>query len=280
MPKTPLLIALVLLPLTCLAFEPLNTDDAATVVRDGNQIELYAFHINNHTNSGAPVENVLTPGEEFLGGQDARALPFTYTRGLSDTVEASIGTTYFKQPNGNYSRFANKVISVKWRFAEASDAQWAFAVKPILSLPSTTQQQIGGLGYAALNYGGGLIGSLYFDPFDIHVNASYMRSPYNINYAVNQSYDTNRTNIYFLSVAPVWKILPGLKLALDMGLNTNPPTTEQYLLNYALIAVIISPLDSVDIGLSYLRSAANMGILSSGLGPYATRTEVGLTWRF
>jgi hypothetical protein len=81
-------------------------------------------------------------------------------------------------------------------------------------------------------------------------------------------------------MAPVWKVADTVRLALDLGLTTNPPNTEQYLRNYALVAAIISASDSVDIGISYMKSSANIGILMSNSGINASRSEIGFTWRF
>jgi hypothetical protein len=107
-----------------------------------------------------------------------------------------------------------------------------------------------------------------------------MHSPYNTNYAVGQSTDLNRTNIFFISVAPVWTLIPGIKVALDIGATTNPPIPEQYLSTYALAALILSPTDDIDIGISAMRSASSYGTVVSANGPNATRSEIGVTWRF
>jgi hypothetical protein len=276
----------ILFALACLlsskvfAFEPLNTDDAATVKAGGNQIEQYFFSIQRHgSTSSAPVE-LVTPGEEFIGSGNARAFPLTYTRGLTDRVEASFAATYFSEPSGNYSRISNVVLGAKWRFLETEDNQYALAVKPTLTLPSSAQQQVYGLGLAAPNYGVNLIASAYFEDLEIHANGGYMHSPYNMNYPIGQSMDPNRVNIFMLSIAPVWSISSKIKLALDIGATTNPPKPEQYLSNYLLGAVIYSPAEDIDIGISAMRSAFNYGTVISGNGPNATRTEIGVTWRF
>lgn len=275
-----ILLPFFLLPVFCSAYEPLNTDDAGTVAKGKNQIEMYYYRAQSH--GSAPVENVdiSTPGEEYFGTQNVNAFPFTYTRGLSDTVEASIGTSYFMTPAGNYSPFTNNVISLKWRFAEDINRSWALAVKPILTLPGSSQQQVYGLGLASTNYGVNLIGTKYWDQLEVHVNASYERTPYNTNFKIGQSNVPNRLNIFFFSVAPVWEVTQGIRLALDTGLNTNPQSDQQNLNNYALLAIILSPFNNLDIGLSYLRSAANIGIVITNSGPYSSRSEIGFTWRF
>lgn len=273
-----LLLGLLLLPTLALAFEPLNTDDAGTVKAGGNQIEQYYFIINR--SNGGQTADILTPGEEYSGSTDARAYPFTYTRGLSDTVEASFSTTYYTQPIGNYSRFSNYVFATKWRFYEDSVDRYALAIKPLIILPATQQQQVAGLGLAAINYGINFIGSKYWEDIEVHANASYMRSPYNTNYEIGRSADNSRTDIFSLSVAPVFTVLPGVRLALDIGATTNPATTEQYFNFYSLVGAIYSLNESVDIAASYMRTALNYGATIGAAGAGSSRTELGFTWRF
>ena len=271
---------LIFISLSGNAFEPLNTDDAGTVAEGLNQIEQYFFKTAAHGGGTASTVDIITPGEEYFGGGGAKAFPLTYRRGLSKNVEASIGATYFSIPRGNYSPISNKVFAVKWRFLEAKDGQWALAIKPSFTLPGSTQQQVHGLDLALPSYGLNLINSHYWDALEIHLNASYMKSPYNTNYAVGTGPPTNRTNILFFSMAPVWRASQNIRLALDTGITTNPPSTEQYLTSYALLAAIISVSDELDIGLSYMRSAANMGIVISNSGVSASRSEIGFTWRY
>jgi hypothetical protein len=262
------------------AFEPLNTDDAGTVEAGRNQIEQYFFSINRHGAASATPTDIVTPGEEYAGQESAKAFPFTYTRGLTDTLEGSVATTYYNQPSGNYTRFSNSMIGLKWRFFEDQENHYALAVKPTLVFPASQQQQVNGLGMAAINYGINFIASKYWESLEVHANLSYMHSPYNTNYAVGQSMDLNRTNLFFISIAPVLTLMPGVRIALDIGATTNPPIPEQYLNTYGLVALILSPTQDIDIGFSAMRSAANYGVVLSANGTNATRTEVGVTWRF
>ncbi|MBU3557238.1 hypothetical protein ICN18_06300 [Polynucleobacter sp. Ross1-W9] len=273
-----LCILLLLLPGISFAFEPLNTDDAGTVKAGGNQIEQYFFSINRH--GGAQQADVVTQGEEYTGRTDAKAFPFTYTRGLSETVEASFSMTYYNEPSGNYSKFSNYVFASKWRFYEDEEAGYALAIKPTVVLPAGKQQQVAGLGLAAFNYGMNFIASKYWEALELHLNAIYMRSPYNTNYSVGTTTELNRTNIYLISLAPVWLVRKDLKIALDIGASTNPPASEQYLSHYALIAGIYSLTESVDLGVSYMRTGLNYGATFASQTASATRSEVGITWRF
>jgi hypothetical protein len=273
-----LLLCLLLLPRSALSFEPLNTDDAGTVIAGGNQIEQYFFWINRP--NGSQAADIITPGEEYSGSRDAKAYPFTYTRGLSNNVEASFSNTYYKQPSGNFSKFANYVFATKWRFYEDEIDRYSLAVKPILILPASKGQQVNGLGLAASNYGVIFIGSKYWESIELHTNASYMRSPYNINYSIGNATDNNRTDIFMLSVAPVWTISPRIRLALDIGATTNPATTEQYLSFYSLAGIIYALTESFDVAASYMRTAINYGATIGTQQAGSSRTELGLTWRF
>ncbi len=273
-----LCLTLLFVPTFVFGFEPLNTDDAGTVKAGGNQIEQYFISINR--SGGTQQVDIITPGEEYTGRTDAKAFPFTYTRGLSDQVEASLSATYYNEPSGNYSKFSNYVFASKWRFHEDSDLGYALAIKPMVVLPAGKQQQVAGLGLAAFNYGVNFIASKYWKDIELHLNALYMRSPYNTNYSVGTTTDLNRTNIFLVSIAPVWSISKNLKLALDIGAATNPPSSEQYLSHYALIAGIYSLTDSIDLGVSYMRTGSNYGETFASQQAGATRGEVGITWRF
>ena len=273
------LMASVLLPTLAFAFEPLNTDDAGTVKAGGNQIEQYFISINRSGGDNQAVD-IITPGEEYSGNTDARALPFTFTRGLSDTVESSFSSTYYLQPSGNFTRFSNYVIATKWRFHEDHSYRYALALKPMVILPASKQQQVNGLGLAAINYGINLIASKYWEDLEVHINVSYLRSPYNTNYTIGHAPDNSRADIFLLSAAPVLTINHKLKLAFDIGITTNPPTSEQYFSHYAMLAAIYSLKEDVDIGVSYMRAAVNAGYFLSMQDAYSTRAEIGVTWRF
>jgi hypothetical protein len=274
-----LLFGALLLPGLALGFEPLNTDDAGTVGAGRNQIEQYFISINRN-GGGSQSTDLITPGEEYSGRTDAKAYPFTYTRGLSDSVEASFSSTYYNQPSGNYSKFANYVLGAKWRFYEDESNGYALAIKPTVVLPAGKQQQVNGLGLAATNYGLNLIASKYWQGLEVHLNASYMRSPYNTNYSIGQTDEINRTNIFLVSIAPVLNVSEQIKLALDLGASTNPPATEQTMSHYALVAGIYSVNDNVDIGLSYMRTGLSYSATLGSKEANATRNEVGVTWRF
>jgi hypothetical protein len=260
------------------AFEPLNTDDAATVGRNVNQIEQYIYVLNNKAAEDVSVIN--SNGEEFRGLGRATAAPFTYTRGLSETVEASFASTYYANPNGNYSPLSNYVLGLKWRFLGDGEKGWAFAVKPTVTLPASTSQQAVGIGFASTNYELTLISSYYWDQVHVHSNVSYARNPYNTNYPVSGSTEPLRTNAYAFSIAPVWVVNARWRLALDFGAGSNILLNANRFSDYGMVAALYSITPDVDLGLSIMRSAANFGTVFSGSGVYSLRSEAGVTWRF
>jgi hypothetical protein len=260
------------------AFEPLNTDDAATIGRNVNQIEQYIYVLNNKAAEDISVIN--SNGEEFRGLGRATAAPFTYTRGLSETVEASFASTYYANPNGNYSPLSNYVLGLKWRFLGDGEKGWAFAVKPTVTLPASTSQQAVGIGFASTNYEVNLISSYYWDQIHVHSNVSYARNPYNTNYPVSGSTEPLRTNAYAFSIAPVWVVNARWRLALDFGAGSNILLNANRFSDYGMVAALYSITPDVDLGLSIMRSAANFGTVFSGSGVYSLRSEAGVTWRF
>lgn len=278
------ILALCLLPFgsQALAFEPLNTDDAGTVGVGVNQIEAYFYSITAGGPNGEFSD--ISPGEEFVGSGNAKALPVTYTRGLSENIEASVSTSYYALPRGRFSPLSNYVLSLKWRFMGNDDSALSFAAKPTITLPTGNNQQVAGLGNAAANYGLNMISSYNLESLAIHINMSYEREPYNVNYSVAGDLDPQRKNVFAVSIAPVWQIHSKLKVAADIGSGTNTPTTSPtYLNTYAMAAAIYSPISTVDVGLAYLVSGNNISdTVSSSKSKRngSDRFEIGVTWRF
>ena len=260
------------------AFEPLNTDDAGTVGKRVNQIEQYFYVL--HNNVGGNPGSVATPGEEFRGVGNAKAFPFTYTHGLSDTTEFSLATTYYATPRGSYSPLANNIIGLKWRFMGDGASGLGMAIKPSITLPGSTSQQVQGLALAQTNYELNYILSYYWDSFQVHTNISYARNPYNKNYPISGSYAPYQINLVSGSIAPVWIVNTWLKLALDFGSSIDTSSTTAAVNDYGMVAAIFSVNKNVDIGVSYLQSGTTPSNAVSGKGITSDRSEIGVTWRF
>ena len=260
------------------AFEPLNTDDAATIGKSVNQIEQYFYVLHNNT-PGNPG-SVATPGEEFRGIGNAKAFPFTYTHGLTDTTELSIATTYYATPRGSYSPFANNIFGYKWRFWGDGQTGLGMAIKPTITLPSSTSQQVQGLGLAMTNYELNYVLSYYWDRIQVHTNISYARNPYNKNYPISGTYTPYQINIISGSIAPVWIVNSWLKLALDIGSSIDTSTDAAAVNDYGMVAAILSVNKNVEIGLSYLQASTTPNNVWTNKGIISNRSEIGITWRF
>lgn len=265
-----------------LAFEPLNTDDAGTVGFGVNQIEAYFYSITAGGPNGEFSD--ISPGEEFVGSGNAKTFPLTLTRGLTDSTELSISTSYYALPHCQFSPLSNYVFGFKWRFMGDGEAGLNLAAKPSLTLPSGNNQQVAGLGNAATNYGLNMIATYNWEDMGIHMNLSYEREPYNVNYSVAGDLDPQRKNVIAFSIAPVWQAHAKLKLALDVGSGTNTPTSSPtYMSSYAMVASIYSPISTLDFGIAYLVSGNNLSDnVSSGKSKRngSDRFEIGVTWRF
>ncbi len=270
--------ALATIALPAHAFEPLNTDDAGTVGKKVNQIEQYFYVL--HNNVGGNPGSVATPGEEFRGVGNAKAFPFTYTYGLSDTTEFSLATTYYATPRGSYSPLANNIIGLKWRFMGDGASGLGMAIKPSITLPGSTSQQVQGLALAQTNYELNYILSYYWDSFQVHTNISYARNPYNKNYPISGSYAPYQINLVSGSIAPIWIVNTWLKLALDFGSSIDTSSTAAAVNDYGMVAAIFSITKNVDIGVSYLQSGTTPSNAVSGKGITSDRSEIGVTWRF
>jgi len=263
------------------AYSPLNTDDAGTTAKGTNQVEQYFFSILQVGQGDNGADSVNTSsGEDFSGIGNATAFPFSYSRGLTDRSDVTFSPSYYLAPLGNFSRVGNYTFNYKWRFLGDGEKGLNLALRPSVILPAGITQQEFGLGNAAWNYGLTFIASQLWDSAELHFNAGYLRAPYNGNYLVGQSTDPNRTNIYSVSVAPVWKFSEQFKIAIDVGMNTNPNEPDTALTMYGLAALLYSPNKDIDIGLAYQRNASNFGIALGGSGSYTSRIQFGVTYRF
>ena len=131
------------------AFEPLNTDDAGTIGKSFKQIEQY-FYVLHNSVAGNP-SGASTPGEVYRALGKAKTFPLTFTHGLSESTELSIATTYYATPRGSYSPITNNILGLKWRFWGDGERGLTMAIKPSITLPTSTSQQVQGLGLTKTN---------------------------------------------------------------------------------------------------------------------------------
>jgi hypothetical protein len=271
-------VAISCVSLPTMAFEPLNTDDAGTLGKSVNQIEQYFYVLHNNV-AGNPG-GASTPGEEYRGLGNAKAFPLTFTHGLSESTELSIATTYYATPRGSYSSITNNILGLKWRFWGDGERGLSMAIKPSITLPASTSQQVQGLGLAKTNYELSYILSYYWHSFQVHTNISYAHNPYNKNYPISGSYAPYQTNLVSGSIAPVWIVNSWLKLALDIGSSIDTSSNAEAVNDYGMVAAIFRVHKDVDIGLSYLQNSTTPNNAWTSRGIASGRSEIGITWRF
>ena len=175
---------------------------------------------------------------------------------------------------------ANYTLNVKWRFLGDGEKGLNLALRPQLIAPAGTTQQEYGIGNARWNYGLTFIASQFLENTELHFNAGYQQAPYNNSYAVGLSTDARRTDLYSVSVAPVWNLSPRWKVAVDVGPNTNPNMPDPMLTRYGLVALLYYPMKDLDVGVSYQRNASTFDVAFGGSGAYVSRLQVGVTYRF
>lgn len=238
------------LPASALAYHPLATDDTGTQGLAGNQLEL-----------GYDYAHSKAAGVVDIG----REIPFTFTRGLTDSLDAFVGVARQTSPGDGWG---NVGVGVKWRFYEDEAAKFSMAMKPEFVLPISRAKEAAGFGNGRASYGLTLIATKETDFGELHFNLAVERS----NYADTVTFN-ERKNRYRLSVAPVWAVADKWKLALDLGLQTNPDPAEKSRMGYVELGVVYSPSEDLDLSLGITRDVMDGPVQS-------TSASFGLTWRF
>jgi hypothetical protein len=285
--KQILLLLVLLFSSSANAYEPFLTDDASTLAKGKHQFDFYYYNIFNKggsnncddSNTCAGIIDINVPGEEFLAPDRAIGFPMGYTYGLNDRTELSFGVTYYGFPTGTYSPITNYTLGAKYRIYSNEDSGLGFAIKPSFFFPNGTDHQAAGLGMALPGYGVNLIGAFDKKDYSILVNVAYQHQPYNTNYTVAGTYGELRTELFQLSMAPIWNISERLHLGLDIGLVTNiTPTDDRRYNSYIMPAITYSPTEDIDLGVSYLRVSQNFRD-QIGTG-YSSIFKAGISYRF
>ena len=237
------------LPAAAWAYQPLISDDTGTQGSGGNQLELSYNHARSDV-LGSVTTN--------------RAIPFTYTRGLSDNLDLFAGVVRTTSPEHGWG---NAGVGAKWRFYEDAASKLSLAVKPTVLLPVSAAQEARGLGLGKTSYGLAFIASKETGFGELHFNLAAERD----NYADATTPD--RRNLWRVSVAPVWALAKGFKVALDLGLQINPDPAEKSRMGYVELGLVYSPSEDLDLALGLTHDVMDGTVRSN----YAT---LGVTWRF
>lgn len=259
--NTRIALATALLLATCCtptwAFQPLITDDTGTQGKGENQLEI-SFSDDRVEQSGV--------------ASSVRMLPLTYTRGLSDTLDISLGvnhthlnsdipSTELISGNGNSS------VGLKWRFFENEASKTSLALKGELGLPINREQERIGLGSGR---------GYYIVTAILMQETSFGAVLFNLASAQVRYSDTLANpdiSLLRASLAPVWQVKDQWKLAFDMGITREATVEKQTSIRFMEIGVVYSPSKDLDIALGFIGRSGVERATSRGL-------TGGISWRF
>ncbi len=252
-----LALAISAIALPAAAFQPLITDDTGTQGERGNQLE---FSID--------TDRAREAGETTR----TRTLPFTYTRGLSDALDVFAGISHVRirssSPGTDASGSGNPVLGAKWRFFENESSKTSFALKPEILLPVSHARETSGLGNGRTSWALTFIVTQEVAFGAIHANLATARNRFRDPLAPNSTATG-------MSIAPVWDVAPGWKLALDLGYERESAGGVRTRTRFAELGAIYSPSETLDFALGVIRS-------TNSADPRRTTNSatLGVTWRF
>jgi len=229
---------------------PLITDDTGTQGRGNFQLELFGEY-------GHDREGIITTKTSDVSA--------TLTYGLIETVDIVLGIPYQAWSSDNSESLvkgngiADLSLEAKWRFYEKEGL--SLALKPGFTIPTGDTEK--GLGAGRPTYHLLFIATKQMKPWEFDMNVGYL---YNENTA------GERKNIWSASLDAQVEVVKDLKLALDVGLATNPDSSSDTPPAYVLGGLIWSLRENLDIGLG----------VKVGLTKPETDISVrgGITWRF
>jgi hypothetical protein len=239
------------------AFQPLVTDDTGTQGTGGNQIEA-AFNWSRDT----------LPGEKEI----ARGVPLVYTRGITETLDLYVGSTYQRisaSASPTERGWGNTAFGAKWRFYENEARKVSLALKPEIRLPVSESREARGLGAARTGYAAAFIVTQQTAFGAVHANLAAER----LRHEDPAPAAAERGTRYRLSVAPVWDVSERWKVAFDTGIATNPDPAARRYLAYAELGAIYAPVKDLEIALGVIRNFRDGEVRT-------TQATLGLSWRF
>ena len=196
-------------------------------------------------------------------GQPSHVGAFTYTYGVTDKLDLFANVPqYFSSPTG--SGMGDASLGAKWRFHD--DKGLSLALKPELFSTSGNPERSHGTGRssAALS----LLGSYESGPWTWHANAgvSYYR------YGRDEDIHSHRHTLWRTSAASWYAVNEQWKVVGDVGIAQNSENANRTWPAYALLGVIWSPNDTIDLDIGY-KAGLNKAEVTRQVG-------VGITLHF
>jgi hypothetical protein len=214
---------------------PLITDDSGTLGK-----KVFQAEINSEASYDKETEDNITTKET------AYEISTIMTYGISDNIDFVLGVPYqwiYLKEDGDEITDVDGIsdisLELKWRFFEI-DAL-GFALKPGIALPSGDEED--GLGSGEVSYSLTFIATREIDHSAIHFNAAYMRNEYKL----EEDEDTNRKDIWHVSIAAESEITDNLVAVVNAGIERNSDKTSNTHPSFILCGVVYSVSESLDI---------------------------------
>lgn len=251
------------LSLPAMALQPLVTDDTSTHGPGNHQIELaYGRQISS------------TDG--VAGKAVTRSVPVVLTRGVTEGLDLYVSSTrqqvHTDDGAGSVATdqgWSPLNLGAKWRFVDDEDAGLSLAVKPDIHLAVSDELERRGLGTGRMSWGVALLATQATGFGELHVNLAYNR----VNYQLPENRAATRAGQWRLSAAPVWELSEAFKLALDIGIQTQPDVTQTARMGYVEAGLVYTPRSGLELAFGLLRNNRD--------GDAVTRQALlGLSWHF
>ncbi|MFZ2652043.1 MAG: transporter [Burkholderiaceae bacterium] len=249
-------LAIVVFAGPAFAFQPLLTDDTGTQGEAGNQLE---FSIDSERTRQGSLST------------RTRTVPITFTRGLSDTLDAFAGIGHVQirssTPGIDASGGGNPVLGLKWRFFEGAAAT-SLALKPEVLLPVSQASERQGLGNGRASWALTLVATQELGVMALHANLGIGRGRF-------RDPATPASSLRVASIAPVWNVAPNWALALDLGTTSDKAGAVTTRSRFAELGATYAHSENLDFALGLIRTTHSAAARAS------TRSATaGLTWRF
>jgi len=175
-------------------------------------------------------------------GQSSHIGTFTYTYGVTERLDLFANVPhFFASPTG--SGMGDASLGAKWRFHEESGL--SLALKPEFFSTSGNPERGQGTGRSSAALA--LLGSYERGPWAWHANVGLTYS----RYAREEDIQSRRSKMWRTSAATWYALDEQWKLVGDVGVAQNAERANRTWPAYALLGVIWSPNDTLDLDVGY-----------------------------
>lgn len=235
--------------LPALAAHPLITEDTGTQGTGKFQLEANMEH-GYQDDDGSQTHAWIKAATLSYGIRDDVDLMFT--------VQHSETTVLTDGDSSTDKGWNDHALDVKWRFYEQDGI--SYGIKPGITLANGDENK--GLGAGKITYGAMLFSSIERDPwlFNWHVG-----------YRNNQNTLNERVDLWHLSASVWYTLADNLKLAADIGTDTNPDPSSSDRPRYLVLGAIYSPQENIDIDIGIRKDVTGSVVSHTGLAGITLR---------